>query len=250
MKKHIVLAVVVSIIALGTLACSTSDIGPRLGIKTIHGSGDVVTQDRDVSDFHAIALSGIGNVSIRVGDEESLQVEAEDNLLPYLETVVRGETLQIGIQDGVTLNPTQSINFYVTLEELNSIDVSGLGNVEAGSVSAARFSIAVSGGGDVDIESLESDTLAVDLSGLGNVRIDEGKVENQSIEISGGGDYEARGLESDTTDVHLSGLGSVTIRVHDHLEVDISGGGTIQYLGDPTIEKSISGLGSISKMDE
>ena len=67
-----------------------------LGIRTVSGSGKVTEEEREVSGFTGVELATIGNLTIELGERESLHIEAEDNLMRYLETEVRGETLIIG----------------------------------------------------------------------------------------------------------------------------------------------------------
>ena len=52
----------------------------------VRGSGNVVTQERQVSGFDSVALSGVGEVFITQGDKESLTVETDDNLMRYIQT--------------------------------------------------------------------------------------------------------------------------------------------------------------------
>ena len=58
----------------------------------IEGSGDVITETRDVAGFRRIVLVGEGNVIITQGDSESLEVTTDDNLMQYIETSLNGKT--------------------------------------------------------------------------------------------------------------------------------------------------------------
>ena len=248
MNKRYLLIVVVLVMALSTLACGVSFTD--FGINTVRGSGTLVTEERSVSAFEHIELSGIGMLVIEIGSEEALVIEAEDNLLEYLETSVRGDTLEIGSRERTNLQPTEPISYYLTVKSLDSISVSGLGNVEAPGMETTRFSVDISGAGDVNMDSLHAEQLDVSISGLGSVGIDAGQVSEQTIDISGSGDYNGRNLESRTADVQVSGLGSATLWVTQDLSVNISGSGSVRYAGDPSVDSDISGLGSLKKINE
>ena len=69
------------------------------GLGTIQGSGDVITESRDVSGFDSVSLSGIGRVIITQGDDESLTIETDDNLMKYITSEVRDGTLELGDTD-------------------------------------------------------------------------------------------------------------------------------------------------------
>ena len=70
------------LIALFTLmivssACNVTSIF----IRTIDGSGNIVTESREVRGFDRVNLSGFGEVIIEVGDEESLTISTDDNII-------------------------------------------------------------------------------------------------------------------------------------------------------------------------
>ncbi len=66
---------------------------------TVQGSGTAVTAARTVPEFRAIALHGGMDLVVRQGPAQAVQVQADDELLPRLETVVasgsKGATLQV-----------------------------------------------------------------------------------------------------------------------------------------------------------
>ncbi len=252
--KRYWLGLIVAALVMSTLACQIAyngDSSPiTIGGRTVRGSGTLVTEERSVGSFNSLELSSIGKLVIELGDQEALRVEAEENLLEYIETDVRGRTLEIGSRRGVSLNPTKSINFYLTVVSLDSISISGLGDVVAPDLEADTFSIEISGGGNLNIDSLEARRLRVSISGLGSLDIDAGQVVDQDIEISGAGDYNAGAMESRGAEVNISGLGSTTLRVSDHLDANISGSGSVRYYGDPDVEKNVSGLGRVERIDK
>jgi len=263
MRQRRWIEVVALVLAASSLACSFI-----AGWPGVRGSGKVVEEERSVSGFTGVALSGIGNLYIEVGDEEALRIEAEDNLLPYLETEVRGTTLEITTRENVNLLPLRPINFYLTVKALDTITVSGSGHAEAPGLQAEQFFATVSGSGSVKMAGLEAEALTATVSGSGSVKmagleaealtatvsgsggldIAGGEVEMQDITLSGSGKYEAKGLESAEADVRLSGSGSATVRVRDRLDVTISGSGSVRYVGDPTVRETVSGSGVVSQI--
>jgi hypothetical protein len=126
------------------------------GLRTVRGTGDMASEDREVGDFSAVDLAGIGNVLVEFGDKAALRIEAEENLLPYLESKVEGDTLNLGIREGVNIFPTQGIFYYLTVSDLEEITVSGLGNVDVPRLEGTNTAITVSGGGDINIEGSQN----------------------------------------------------------------------------------------------
>jgi hypothetical protein len=244
MRKEALIAF--SALSLVTLACSITFNLPHPAVK---GSGNVIMIERQVSNFHAVSLAGIGELHIEVGDEEKLLIQAEDNLLEYIDSQVQDGSLNIGLRPGVSLDPQKPINYFLSVKSLDSISVSGLGNANAPALKAGNFKVAISGSGSVELQSLEADQLEVVISGLGSLAIGEGKVGDQAINISGSGIYKAQELQSDNADVEISGLGNATIWADKNLKVKISGSGVVEYAGDPQkIESDISGAGKLEQI--
>ncbi len=257
--KRALIAIIV--LALALSACNLFD-------DEIEGSGKVVTEDRSVSDFTAIDLSGIGTLDVTFGDEETLEIEAEDNLIEHFETTVFNGTLDIGVEDDVQLKPTKPVLFHVTMQALDSVRISGSGDVIAPDLAAGDFRVAVSGSGDVTLAALTVDALEAAISGSGSIQVGNltaarhdlnisgsgsmtiagGEVDEQDIQISGSGRYRGGDLSSGTVEVSVSGSGSVTVWAADSLDVNVAGSGSVEYYGEPATSFSSSGSGSINRL--
>lgn len=194
------------------------------------GSGVLITEQRDVSDFDRVSFEGFGKLIIAHGSEESLTIEAEDNILPRIETRVRGGTLEISFdtdrwQDIV--RPTKSITYTLTVITLDGIALSGAGSIEASGIDAERFDVELSGAGSIEIS---------------------GFAEAQEINVSGAGSYDSAELQSEHIDVNISGAGNATVWATDSLDVNISGVGNVSYYGNPQVRESVSGLGNLKAL--
>jgi Putative auto-transporter adhesin, head GIN domain len=186
----------------------------------------VAEESRDVSGFDEVELRGAGNLSIEQTGGESLTVEAEEDVLPKLTTEVVNDRLIIGPKPGTTVRTTAPINYKLTVEALNALEVSGAGDVEA--------------------EGINTDRLAVTIGGAGNVKAG-GEADKQEIDISGSGAYRAENLESKEAKIGVSGAGSAIVNASERLDATVSGAGSVEYVGDPTVEQDVSGAGRVSK---
>jgi hypothetical protein len=92
------------------------------------GSGDLITEERQVSNFDRIDLSGMGEVVITQDGSESLSVETDDNIMKYVEAVVEGGTLKLGFKDGFNFISPSRLVFTVSIDDLNGLAVSGSGD--------------------------------------------------------------------------------------------------------------------------
>lgn len=233
---------ILPLIALVMMACNLG-----INIQAVRGSGTLKTEERSVSGFDRISLSGMGDLNVVQGDEEKLTIEAEDNLLQYITTEVRGSELQIGIKDGTNILPTRGIHFELRVKNLSAVSVSGAGNLKMDSLKSNDLDLTVSGAGNVDIKNLDVTGVNVKSSGTGNFTL-AGKTQTQNITISGAGNYRAGDLESNIADLSVSGAGNSTLWVKEKLTVKISGFGRVEYYGDPTVTQDISGGGSVKSL--
>lgn len=219
-------------------------------INTIEGSGSVTTETRDVSGFNGIALSNMGLVVITQGDEESLRVTADDNLMEYIVTEVRNGTLHIGLKQRAAmavLRPTAPIKFDIGLVDLTGLAVSGSGSFEIGALETPSLEIAVGGSGDIGIDRLVTEQMATAISGSGVVVVG-GVARTNTIAISGSGEFHGQDLDAEVVAAGISGSGLVIVTATDRLDVDISGNGTVRYFGDPKVTESISGNGTVEAL--
>lgn len=218
------------------------------------GSGKVITQIRPVSNFQRVSISGIGELVLSQGDQESLMIEAEDNVLEAIQTRVILGTLYINISFE-NIKPTRPVKYYLTIKRLTSLHVSGTVYVEAGdivtkdlsvkanlvgsvkfaSVQVDSLKIVMMEAGNCEFESVQADDLVVMLGAGSQCEVKGGQVNRQKINVSGGALYDASNLISTTSDVKVDGGGNVLIWVIESLDAVLHGDGILKYYGDPNL---------------
>jgi len=196
-------------------------------INSIDGNGEVTKEERKVDSFNKIDISGGYEVLINQGDKERLELEVDKNLLEYIETNTKNNTLFISSKKPIG-NAT-SLKLYISVVDVDDIDVSGAIELKnKGTCKTANLAIDISGVADVDLD-VDVENLVMDMSGASETTL-SGNANNFEIEISGSGELQAKKLKTRNT------------------TIDISGAGSVKYKGNPKIEKDISGAGSIEKL--
>jgi hypothetical protein len=193
---------------------------------TLRETNNVTSEARDVSGFNEVELKGVGNLSLEQTGSESLTVEAEEDVLPKIRTEVENKRLIISPERNTSINTTKPINYKLTVKDLNTLKVSGSGNVEAKDINTDELAVTIGGAGDVEIR---------------------GSADSQEVEISGSGEYRAGDLESKEATIDVRGSGLATVNVSDELEADVSGSGSVEYIGDPMVQQEVSGAGEVRK---
>lgn len=223
--------------------------GITVGQETIIGSGNTAEEGREVNNFNRVRLEGIGKLVIVPGETESLTIRADDNLLPYLTSDVRGNELVIGVKRGYNLSPRETIEYTLAVTDLSAIYLDGAGSIEIGTLETKSLKVNVSGAGGVTLSEVHATSLDVEINGSGWVNA-AGQVQKTNVEINGAGSMDAGNLRSDTAEVNISGLGKVTLWVDESLDAEISGAGSVSYYGSPSVKKRVDGVGNVQALGE
>jgi hypothetical protein len=177
--------------------------------------------------FALVTLDADGSVQIgplvpqeKQAVGESLLLRAEDNLLPYILTEVNGGVLELRTAPNTELEPTLPID---------------------------EFVLSAGGIGSIDVSDLSATELHVSLEGFGELSI-SGAVSRQEVVLRGFGSYEAGDLQSEEADVLVEAFVTATVRVSDLLVATVKNGGSVYYFGDPTVESTIIGKGTVEQI--
>ncbi len=249
MKKQSKNTIMKKIITLG-LALSMVAITNAQWGKRIKGNGNVVTVERSVGDYDAVALAGWFDVELVDGKEGELTLKGESNLLDYIKTEVKNGKLIVKVEKGVNLRPSNwNSGIYITVpvEQINAVALSGSGDiVSKTTLKSDNFSARMSGSGDITL-AIEAETVETSLSGSGDINL-EGKATNLDIQVSGSGDVKAYGLEAEFVTAQVSGSADIRVTANQAIDARVSGSGDISYRGNPKkIKSKSSGSGDISK---
>lgn len=165
------LALILLILFAMTAACSQ-----------VTGSGDIVSQEMDLNGFDKLDISQGFNVEVNQGDEFSVLIRVDDNLVEYLQVEKVGDTLKIGLEQNRVYGPS-SLQAEITMPSLTGLEVSGGTDVTV-SGTGDDISIDASGGSDVDLASFTVVNANIDASGGSDVTINASGTLN--VDASGG----------------------------------------------------------------
>lgn len=213
----------------------------------VEGSGHVAQDTRATGAFHALKLAGPVDVELKAGQREQVTVSADNNLLPFVETVVRDGTLAIGLRRGAALRTRNRLLVTIEFTSLDAIATSGSGDVRVSELKTRELNVAIAGSSDVAIERLDADILAVSIAGSGDLRA-SGRARTQAFSITGSGEVNAADLAGETVAVKIAGSGDAKVHATKALTVSIAGSGAVAYRGQPQVTKSIMGSGEVAPL--
>jgi hypothetical protein len=206
-----------------TLAVDAARVLRRAGV--LQGSGNLAVEHRPVQGFERVRLTGTGSAIIAQGEQESLTVQGDDNLIGFVTSKVEDGTLFIGYAAGPedrVIEPSEPIRVYLSVKEMTGLDVVGVWDIGIASLDTRRLELATRGFASVDGCQLVTEELIVTLSGLSRVEM-AGRVGTQHVEIVGIGDYCATELENGSARVDVNGVGGVSLRATGTLDVGLFG---------------------------
>jgi hypothetical protein len=226
------------------LLAATGFMGTCVDIHGIEVDGDVVQEERDVSDFLGLEVSGAFDVFLFQGKSESLRIEADKNLMEVIKTEVKGDKLMIYTDKNI--KRYTKMNVYLTFENLEMIDLSGA--VEMSSDEMLHFDdLLLEGSGASELNlNMDVVSLNADFSGAAEINL-EGQAKSAVFDVSGASEIDAFDFEVKHCELDVSGAAEAKLYVSDYLKVDVSGAASVRYKGSPELTTDISGAGSLKK---
>jgi hypothetical protein len=109
----------------GPIGPSSDDISSSGDAIVIEDTGELVQSEYSLRGFSVVEVGGFFTAEIHQGESYRVVVEAEEALMPYLDVVVRGETLHVGLKSGYIFNiENASQRIEVTLPALSRVSIS------------------------------------------------------------------------------------------------------------------------------
>jgi hypothetical protein len=220
MANRNLFALLVVVSAFAVVGCN------RLLHHQIRGSGVRKTEQRQVAPFTAISSEGAFDIQVMAQKDQMLEVEADDNVLQSVETVVSGGMLRISMSGSFLLN--NDVKIRIAVPEINKVSASGAGTIVVTGLKNERFDISVNGAPTV---RAVGETNVAHISANGAAKIDTLK------------------LHASNVTVDSNGVSNVQLFARDHLDVTVSGPSHVTYAGEPKVNKTINGPGSVEKRE-
>ncbi len=213
--------------------------------SNISGSGNIISEQRKVKEFTGISASGSIDVEIIEGDEEKVEVEADDNVMEFIVTKVEGNILKIRTRDVNLFNA--HVKVFVTAPLFTSLKASASASIEAKDLIKSNGKITLSASSSADINvAVDAPEIVTDASSSGTIKI-SGKTKTHSAESSSSAEILAYNLFSENTVANASSSGSVEVHASVNLNARASSSGSINYRGSPTVKSTTNSSGSVEK---
>jgi len=219
----------------------------------VNGSGPVTSEVREVGEFLGVTNTGSFDVYVSRADTFGVEVVAQENLIPIIETYVSGSTLIVKTENNACYRSSWPVEVHVTMPGTESLSLTGSGKVIAGLIVEADVEISNSGSGKMMVDSVQSGTLIVSNAGSGQVGVEV--IESTDVDAiqSGSGSIVCSNMYG-TAQVNIkhSSSGRVSAQIPDGtlLDVVMNGSGHVELIGEAeAAEYSLSSSGKIDALD-
>ena len=216
MKKTVLL---ISLVVLASVVA-----GCHVGLNRVSGSGNKQRQKREVASFNSISTDGAFDIDIVCQQPVGLEIEGDDNILSLVSTDVSNNVLHI--KNLRSYSVSDPIKLKISVPNLEGISVNGAGKIE--------------------VSGMKNEKFEIDANGAPSIRV-SGETKVVDIDTNGAGRIDTHKLRASKAIVDSKGVSRVDVRAADQLDVTVSGPSQVTYEGDPKVNKTINGPGSIER---
>jgi hypothetical protein len=194
--------------------------------KGIPGSGKLKKEKRDVGSFNSISTEGAFEIEIVAQKPQSLEIEGDDNILPLVTTEVSNNVLHIANTRGYSVS--HPITLRISVPDLQGITSSGAGTIE--------------------ISGLKNEKFEINANGAPAIKA-AGETKGLNIDVNGAGKVDTHKLRAAQVVVESKGVAKVEVYAGEQLDVTVSGPSKVIYQGNPVVNKTVHGPGSVEKKE-
>jgi hypothetical protein len=241
------------IMAVGVLAIMFAVSGCFYYGPCVNGSGPVISELRAKENFTGVINNGSFDVYVAEADTFGVEVVAQENLLPVIETYVSGGYLVVETKNNACYRSSSSVEVYVSLPELDRLRLTGSGKVKADVATSPVVEISNSGSGLIEIDTLYAESYMISNSGSGYISVEAAFADEADMVQSGSGTI-VGGFNFGIADLAIrhSSSGQVHASVLNGTVVDVilSGSGKVELAGDAVLaEYTLNSSGRVDALN-
>ena len=235
-------------IAIGLVIITFSSCGDGFR-NCIKGDGHYISETRIISEpFIGVELDGSFNVYINSDTVQSVIVDADSNIIPYIITRVRSNRLLID-SDKKCFRTKKSIDIYVTIPEVEEIIHNGSGIIECNEMETQEAVVELNGSGEIFVDLIYSDDARIMHDGSGIININYLDTYNEAfVSLDGSGKVDIERVKTYTLTIEHDGSGEVNMYKIDanYISAILDGSGSIELEGDAgQSDLKLTGSGNI-----
>ncbi|MEW5826186.1 MAG: DUF2807 domain-containing protein [Candidatus Bipolaricaulota bacterium] len=188
-------------------------------------------EERRVDPFERISLDAIGTVVVEQGEAFAVVVEAPDEILDDVVTMVDESTLHIDVRSRLRRAriSAELLKVEVKLPRVRGLAIDGFGEISSGALHTDRLDVQIDGAGRIRLEAVEADQLSVGIDGRGALAVGSTQCLRCLVSVDGVGSADLRSVEAEKLDVKIDGRGRVeALGRAQRVAVEVDGQGSAE----------------------
>lgn len=195
------------------------------GDNPIVGSGNIVSESRNVSSFDQVEAGAAFDIFISQGSDESLTVEADDNLIDLISTEVVNGRLRIRFTESNLMFSRETMRITMVIPELKALNLDDASNCEVD-----NFQI----GGNLEIILKDDADLLI-----------SGSATELSADLDDAAKLKGFSFSVDDCSAILNDASKMEITVNTNLTGSAKDASEMRYKGNPTVSFSVDDAGRL-----
>ena len=213
-------------------------------------SAKVTTTNFSASNISQLDVSDVFNVYISFSEtEESVQVEANENIHHLIEMKQSGNKLIVGLNENTNISGALVLNIFIKTATLTMVKAERTSSIEFENLlETTQLDLEITDAAKVS-GSIKVDDLVAKLIGTAKLDISGN---SDSFDINAAGASEMTGFDFVTNNLkaNLNGSCNISLNINQKLDVSASGTSNVYYKGNGVIEKqNLKDDSKIVKMD-
>ena len=258
-----------------------------LGMTTTVAFGQK-KETRPVSGFTGIDASSMFDITVSKGDKESLVIEADDEVMPYVRSEVKNGVLNLYLDNYKTENNKKVyiLRAVIVMKNLDKVSLSGVCKLTTTDLfSPDKFKVDCSGATSMTV-NVSTNQLNIETSGVCNIQIkaavagdtkmdisDASKISGElqtanvvfsssgvsaveltgsatsiKMKVAGTSKVIAENFTVKNADIVSSGTSIIKVNATDALKVSSSGAASVNYKGSPAVQINSSEAARVTKI--
>ncbi len=217
---------------------------------TVRVSGEVVTEELNLTGYSELKVSDAFNVFVTFSDtEEKIAIEANDDIQEFIIVEKKNEKLIIRLKNYTNIKGNATLNVFITSKSLTAFDISGAAEVTLeNELSMRHVAIELSGSSNFKGELLVNQ-LELRSTGASNADL-YGTADRANVRLSGSSELRDFDLEIKTLDINMSGASDAYLSIAETIDVIAAGASNLTYKGNATIgTKRLSGSSQLIRKE-
>lgn len=196
------------------------------------GNGQRTTQEREAGDFDAILATQAVMVSVRYGEPVSITVEADENLLPMVETSIEGGRLHAGIRNDRWVVGAHGVRVRVVTPKLARVEATSSALVQVEGGTQPDFYAKADSSSRVEVRGLQVERLT-GIAESGAQLVLEGNAGTFDARSTASANLAAGELRAGRVHLEATSLSTGVVNAIDELSGTVDSGAYFTVRGNP-----------------